>query len=396
MLALEDFVKIRELYFKDGLAIKAIARQFGYARGTVRKAVREWSGETRYHLSKPRPRPVSTPEVYEFARTILIADKKAPRKQRHTAHRIWNRIRSEKPSWSIGESTVRVLVRQIRQELRERPPVTIPLVFDPGEEAQVDFGEAFVEMQGEQVKAHILFVTLCYSRRVFAMAFPSPNQEAFLAGQVQALRHFGGTVGRMAYDNLKAAVVKVLIGDREENKTFTAFRGLYCFQARYCTPGIEGAHEKGRVERRVGTYRSNELVPLPVVDSWAQLNQYLRERCLELDGRAHPEQRERTNREVFEDERAHLRPLPRFDFVCSDSVCVRVDSHSRVVYEGVHYSVPVEYGRREVELRAFWDRVDIYSQTKLIATWPRSYKRGEEYYDYNHYLKVLRYTPGAP
>lgn len=180
-----------------------------------------------------------------------------------------------------------------------------------------------------------------------------------------------------------------------ENATFTAFRSLYGFEPRYCTPGKEGAHEKGRVERRVGSFRAAELVPLPEVESWADLNQYLLERCLELDGKQHPELRDRTVLEVFEEERTHLRALPRHDFVCAEHRCTRVDGQGRVVFEQVNYSVPCEYGRREVELRAFWDRVEVYHGTDLIAVWPRSYKPGEEHYDYRHYLKLLRYAPGA-
>lgn len=394
---MEDFVKIRQLHFKDGWAIKKISRTFGYARQTVRKAIRENDSRgPRYHLSRPRPRPASTPEVVAYVREILEADKKAPRKQRHTAHRIFKRLCREKPSWSIGESTLRGVVRQIRVELRERPPVTVPLAFEPGEEAQVDFGEAYVVMNGEQVKIHLLVVTLCYSRRTFVMGFPSPNQEAFLEAQVQAFRHFGGVTSRIAYDNPKVAVDKILPRNgRKENKTFTAFRGLYCFEPRFCTPGIAGAHEKGRVERRVGSFRSNELVPIPEVASWSELNKYLLDRSLELDSASHPVFRDRTIGDVFAEERAHLRALPRFDFVCADVCCSRVDGASRVVYEQVYYSVPCEFGRREVELRAFWDRVDIYNGTTLIVSWPRSYKTGEEYYNYRHYLKLLRYTPGV-
>lgn len=394
---MQDFVKIRELYFKDGWGIKKIRRTFGYARETIRKAIREWDGQApTYRLSKPRPRPASTPEVYEYVRGILEADKKAPRKQRHTARRIFKRIEREKPTWKIAESTLRGVVREVRRELRERPPVTIPLSFDPGEEAQADFGEAWVMMGGERVKVHLLIVTLCYSRRTFVMGFPSPNQEAFLEAQVRAFRHFGGVPGRVAYDNLSSAVKKILpLNGREENETFRAFRGHYCFEPRYCTPGKEGAHEKGRVERRVGSYRSDALVPLPEMESWGALNKYLLEHCLELDGNQHPEFRDRTILEVFEEERAHLRALPRFDFVCAEYRCTRVDSQGRVVFEQVHYSVPCEYGRREVELRAFWDRIDVYYATDLIAGWPRSYKPFEEHYDYRHYLKLLRQTPGA-
>lgn len=204
---MQDFVKIRELHFKDGWGINKIRRTFGYAKKTIRKAIRDWDGQhPAYRLSKPRPRPACTPEVYEYVSGILEADKTAPRKQRHTARRIFERVRKEKPEWRIGESTLRAVVNQVRQEMRERPPVTIPLAFDPGEEAQVDFGEAWVTMRGEQVKAHLLIVTLCYSRRSFVMGFPRPNQQAFLEGQVRAFRHFGGVPGRQAYDNLGSAV----------------------------------------------------------------------------------------------------------------------------------------------------------------------------------------------
>jgi len=397
MCRLEDFVKIRELHFNDGWGIKKICREFGYARKTVRKAVREQDGGApAYRLSKPRPRPASTPEVFEYVREILVADKKAPRKQRHTARRIFKRMCQEKPDWQIAESTLRGVVRQVRQGLRERPEVTIPLSFDPGEEAQVDFGEAWVTMMGEQVKAYLALVTLCYSRRVFIMGFPSPNQEAFLEAQMRAFRHFGGVTGRVAYDNPKVAVNKILpTCEREENPTFKAFRSHYRFASRYCTPGMEGAHEKGRVERRVGTFRSNELVPLPEVKDWKGLNQYLLEHCLALDSARHPEFRERTVQDVFEDERPHLRPLPPFDFVCAEYRAARVDGQARVTFEKVHYSVPCEFGRRQVELRAFWDRIDVYHVTDLIAVWPRSYTPGAEHYDYRHYLKLLRYKPGA-
>jgi transposase len=397
MLPMQDFVKIRELHFKDGWGIKKIRRTFGYAKETIRKAIREWDGQLpKYHLSKARPRPASTPEVCNYVRGILEADKRAPRKQRHTARRIFRRIQREKQEWRIGESTVRGVVRQIRQEMRERPPVTVPLAFEPGEEAQVDFGEAWVTMGGEQVKAHLLIVTLCYSRRTFVMGFPSPNQEAFLEGQVRAFRHFGGSPGRLAYDNLTSAVKKILPGNgREENPTFTAFRSLYKFEPRYCSPGQEGAHEKGRVERRVGSFRAGELVPLPEVESWAALNKYLLGRCLELDAHQHPEFRDCSVLEAFEEERAHLGALPRHDFVCAKYRCTRVDGQGRVVFEQVHYSVPCEHGRREVELRAFWDRVEVYHGTDLVASWPRSYTPGEEHYDYRHYLKLLRFAPGA-
>lgn len=392
MLELIDYDNIRRLD-QDGWSIRRIAKYLKHSRDTVRKAL-EWDGSVpRYRLSKPRPCSKATPEVVEAVEGILKSDLEAPRKQRHTALQIHDELAAKFPGHEPAESTVRKLVKEIRAGMRRLPDVTLPLYFAPGEEAQVDWGESTVVLNGVEQVANTLIVTLCFSRRSFAMAFPSQKQEVFLEAHVRAFEHFGGRTARLAYDNLTTAVKSILQGGaREENETFKAFRGFYGFEARFCTPGKEGAHEKGRVERRVALLRSDVFVPVPEVDSWAELNARLLAKCESRDALRHPEFRDQTILEVFQREREALRALPARRFACCRCELVRVDGQAQVHFEKAIYSLPVEYGRRQVDLLAYFDRVEIWCDLKLIGTWPRSYSGGE-HYDYKHYLPLLKKAP---
>ena len=166
---------------------------------------------------------------------MLAESAKLPRKQRYTSKQIYKAIR--KDGYPGAESTVRYYVSQKRKELK-RPAVYLPLDFDPGIDAQADWGEAMVIIDGEMVTVQIFVIRLCYSRKLFVMAFPTQRQEAFLLGHVDAFTHFGGIPRRISYDNLKAAVNRILQGNRrEEQSTFTRFRSHYLFESRFCTLG---------------------------------------------------------------------------------------------------------------------------------------------------------------
>lgn len=392
MLKLIDYDHIRRLD-QDGWGIRRIARFLNHSRDTVRKAL-DWDGSRpRYKLSNPRPRSSTTAVIVDFVTLILKQDQLAPRKQRHTALQIHDRLAAQFPDQIPGESTVRRLVRQLKGVLKPVADVTLPLYFAPGEEAQVDWGEATISLQGVEQVANYLIVTLCFSRRVFAMAFPSQRQEAFLEAHVRAFEHFGGRTDRLAYDNLATAVKNILVGGaREENETFLAFRGYYGFEARFCSPGEKGAHEKGRVERRVPLIRGDVFVPVPEVNSWDELNARLLAKCKERDGLRHPEYRSETVLEVFQREKDALRPLPARRFLCCRCQSVKVDGQAQVHFEKAVYSLPVEYGRRRLELLAYFDHLEIWDDLKVVGTWPRSYCGGE-HYDYLHYLPLLKKAP---
>ena len=222
-----------------------------------------------------RPRPAIDPWVTVID-GWLIADKDAPRKQRHTARRVWQRLVAEHQA-TCSEVTVSRYVARRRVELglatRE---VSIPQTHLAGAEAEVDFGEFYATIAGLVVKCWMFVMRLSHSGRAFHVAFATQAQEAFLEGHVLAFEYFGGVPGRMRYDNLKPAVIRVLKGrDRTESERFTALRSHYGFDSFFCRPGIDGAHEKGGVEGEIGRFRRRHLVPVPKVASLAELNELI-------------------------------------------------------------------------------------------------------------------------
>src|SRR5713226_6580801 len=210
-----------------------------------------------------RPRPTIGP-VAGFIDEILEADRQAPRKQRHTAHRIWVRLGKERSSYPIAESTVRRYVRQRKRTLGLRvvPEAFVPQQYAWGDEAQVDWYEADADLDGERVRVQVFAMRSMASGAAFHRAYLRATQQAFLEAHELGFQYLGGTFHRLRYDNLGSAVKKILRGfRREETARFVAFRSHWNFVASFCTPG-EG-HEKGGVEGEVGTFRRNHLVPVP-------------------------------------------------------------------------------------------------------------------------------------
>ncbi len=377
---------IRRLHFIDGWSIRRIARERGHSRHTVQRALQDSSPPV-YRRLAARPRPVLDP-VTAIIDRWLEEDQKRPSKQRHTARRIHERLAKEY-GFTGGESTVRQYVREQRPRWQK---VMIPLDHDPGE-AQVDWGEAQVYLNGHLSKVQLFCLRLCYSQRPFVMAFPRQSQEAFFAGHVAAFTELGGTPRTITYDNLSLAVKKVLNGSRrQEQQQFVAFRSHYLFESNFCRPGE--AHEKGLVENLVGYARRNFLVPLPEVASLAELNEMLGERCRsEL---ARPIRgRGQTIAEAWTEERPHLLPLPPRPWSCCTIRPARATLSSLVSFDGNRYSVPVAYAGRDVVVRAYVDRVEIACGHQVVAWHGRCYERGRDILDPYHYVPALLHKPRA-
>jgi transposase len=216
MIRVEDRERVRRAYFIEKKTQRQIAKELKIARKTVRKAL-ESAEPASYTQSKPRAAPVLE-QYKERIEALLKEAESMPRKQRYTGHKIYQVL--AKDGYVGAESTVRGYIGEQRRQQR-RPKVYLPLEFDPGQDAQVDWGEAVVVIAGERVTVQLFFMRLCYSRRFFVMAYPAQRQEAFFEGHVQAFRFFGGVPRRISYDNLKAAVLKVLQGkNRREQDTF--------------------------------------------------------------------------------------------------------------------------------------------------------------------------------
>lgn len=388
MISVDEREQIRRAYFIENKSIRQIARELGHSRKTVRKAL-ESAEAPMYTLSAPRAAPVLGPYKARIE-ALLEENATLPRKQRYTARRIYEVIRDE--GFGGGESTVRGYVGQQRR-LRQKPEVFIPLEFDPGMDAQVDWGEAQAVIGGERVTVQLFVMRLCYSRKVFVMAFPAQNQESFFAGHVAAFHHFGGVPHRIAYDNLRAAVQRVLEGhNREEQQAFIVFRSHYLFESRFCTLGQ--GHEKGGVEHSVGFGRRHFMVPLPMADSFAALNAHLLAQC-QADDQRWVKGQPAPIGAMWEVEKPVLRPLPGHDLPCCVTVPVHVNPYSQVTFQTNRYSVPCDAAYRQLVLKADPFRVEVLHLDQVLAAHPRRYGREQEVFDPLHYLPLLEQRPGA-
>lgn len=388
MISVEEREELRRAYFIEHKSVRQIARELKVARKTVRKAIAA-AEPVPYTLSAPRPSPVLGP-YKALIDELLAAAEKMPRKQRYTGHKIFEQLVAE--GYAGAESSVRVYIGQRRREKR-RPQVFVPLEFDPGTDAQVDWGECEVQLAGAAVTVQFFCMRLSYSRRMFVMAFPTQSQVAFFEGHVQAFRYFGGVPQRLSYDNLKAAVQEILKGhNRREQQAFVVFRSHYLFDSHFCTVGQ--GHEKGGVEHGVGYARRNYLVPIPVVNSYQELNQLLLERCQHDDNRIVDGQT-LTIGEAWALERPHLLPLPREDFRCCVTRPVALTPYSQVEFETNRYSLPADKVERNLVLRAYAFRVEVLYQEEVLATHLRCYGRNQDVFDPLHYLPLLEQRPGA-
>ena len=216
--------------------------------------------------------PATGPYV-DLVRQWLLEDVTAPKKQRHTGRRVWQRLAEEEGA-QVGESTLRNLVARLRIEIGAgRCQVMVPQTHPPAAEAEVDFGEFAASIAGQVIKLYMFCLRLSRSGKAFHFGYASQTQESFLDGHVRAFEAFGGVPGMIRYDNLKPAVIRIALGrERFEHPRFVAMRSHYGYDSFFCVPGVEGAHERGGVEGEIGRFRRRHLTPIPHVGSLEALN----------------------------------------------------------------------------------------------------------------------------
>lgn len=386
----ELYEQIRRAYEIEGKSIREIGRAYGVHRRSVRQALGNAVPPER---KRPQRKSPQLDQVRDFIDRILEQDQKAPRKQRHTAHRIFVRIGKELIGSSISERRVRQYVRDRKVELglvgRE---IYVPQSYGWGGEAQIDWYEAEVELRGERETWQLFSMRAMASGAAYHRAYPHATQQAFLDAHQRAFHYFGGVFRRLRYDNLKSAVKKVLRGSqRKETERFIAFRSHWQYEASFCNPG-EG-HEKGGVEGEAGYFRRNHLVPVPQVESLEEFNEQLVGWCREDLGRVIG-MREMTAGAGLEIERLHLLPLREEDFEIAEEQYCRIDPRGCVLVRTNWYSTPLRPGTqaRVVVLPA---EIEIWSEGRLVARHPRCWSRRQQVLDLEHYLDVLERKPGA-
>jgi transposase len=395
----EVFEQIRRDYKQQGLSVRALAKRYGVHRRAVRQALAD-------AVPPPRKTPVRRAPKLERAKPLidqwLREDLDAPPKQRHTAQRVWERLVDEHGMVELSYSTVRDYVGRRRPQVAlERDELLVERAFvpqqhGPGRDAEVDFADLWVRVDGEPTKWFLFTLRLSCSGKAVHRAFPSQGQEAFLEGHQYAFEVLGGVpAGQIRYDNLKSAVSRVLFGrNRTESQRWIAFRSHYGIDPFYCIPGPQGAHEKGGVEGEVGRFRRAHLVPVPRVGSLAELNERIAAADLADDGR-HVEHRVRTVGQGFALERGLLRPLPAERFATSLELRPLVDRYARITVRQARYSVPARLIGRRVRVLLGASEVIAYDGRAEVARHARSSRKFTDTLVLDHYLEILLHKPGA-
>ena len=386
MFAVEVYAAVRQFVFNQGKSRREAARVFGLSRETIAKMCR-FSLPPGYTRLKPVEKPKLGP-LLPVIDTILEADRTAPVKQRHTAKRIFERLRDEH-GFAGGYTVVKDYVRIGRARGRE---TFVPLAHPPGH-AQVDFGEAIAVIGGVRQKIHFFCMDLPQSDACFVKAYPRETTEAFLDGHVSAFGFFEGVPLSILYDNTRIAVAKICgDGKRERTRAFTELVSHYLFRDRFGRPGK--GNDKGKVEGLVKYARSNFMTPIPVAASFEALNARLAERC-------RLRQRERAGRQAgtigerLIADLGALRPLPAVPLEPCEKRSARVSSTALVRYRSNDYSVPTAYGFQDVVVKGFVDAVVILCGGVAIARHPRCYDTGVFVSDPLHYLALIETKPNA-
>nr|WP_245666210.1 IS21 family transposase [Micromonospora sediminicola] len=380
---------------------RELARRHQVSRRTVRAALASAVPPPR----KPpvRGRPLALGPVLAVVDDMLRSDVVGPRKQRHTIERICQRLAVEHGFTDASYSTVRNYVARRRPEIlaearegRGHLDGMVPQVHPPGEEAEVDFAEAFAVVGGTQMKCYLFTLRMSFSGKAVHRVFASQGQEAFMEGHVEAFRILGGVPTRhIRYDNLKPAVRQVLFGrGRIESQRWVVFRSHYGFHAFYCLPGKDGAHEKGGVEHEGGRFRRNHLVPPPQVASLAELNDRLAAIDAAEDAR-HVHGAPASIGFNFGAEAPLLHPLPADDFELGTTLTPLVRRNARIVVRQCYYSVPARFIDRKVRVSLRANEVLVFDGRQVVARHPRLSRRYDYRDDLDHYLEILLVKPGA-
>ncbi|HSY24595.1 MAG TPA: IS21 family transposase [Polyangiaceae bacterium] len=380
MVPMDLVAVIRHKVHAEGVPIREVARELGLSRNTIRRYARA----KRVPIDRSSLPARSTParDAIEEAAASIWQSRRSftAGKQRLTAARLWELLRDA--GHAASERTVRRLVAEFRSAERE---VTVPLVYGCGEVAQVDFFEVWVELAGVRQKSWLFLMRLMHSGRDFAMLCAQQDTTWFLAAHVAAFTHFAGVVAAIAYDNLTAAVGKVLVGaPRVLRPRFAALAAHYAFEPRFCRPG-EG-HDKGGVERRGGHIRWQHLVPLPQGASLAAMSAVLQKRLDAQHGR------DASRAEAWARERAALRALPE-PFDGRHVRVVKLRHHATTAIAGGVYSVPSRWCGQAIDVFVGIDTVTFALGDETVSHARVAF--GGRRIDYRHLLAPLSIKPQA-
>jgi transposase len=389
MIEMAHVEDIRKLLHVEEKSQRQVAKELGISRHTVAKYANQ-TDVPKYNRQQPYTPSVMTKEFQQQIVRLLAENETLPRKQRWIGHTIFKEL--QRAGFTGSEPTIRRHIAQHRKKQRKRAAF-VPLAYEPGEVAEVDWGQAQVLLDGESVTVQILCFRLRWSHMPFVIAYPNQRQEAMFDGLQRAMTTLGGCPVRLTSDNMRQMVQKILEGkNRQEQDAYRQFRTYFLVDSNFCNPA--SGNEKGSVENLVGFAQRNIVGPRMEAHTWAELNEKLWQNCLAY-GQRRLRGESLTVYERWQREQALLRPLPSRPFDCGRVFPVTSTGTACVQFETNRYSVPVQHAGRALFLRAYWDRVQIYAGADRLAEHPRCYEREQEVLDLDHYLDLLEQKPGA-
>lgn len=385
-IELETYEKIRYYREQGAYGKKEVARMLGISKNTVKKY---WDGSTvPWDRKEGSGRSVSVlnEEIMDFIQNCLKEDETAPRKQRHTARRIYERLVSEK-NFTGAESTIRNIVADLK---KRNPKAFVPLTFLPGESIQVDWGEATIFLNGIKTKINIWCMRECYSCAIYVEAFYRQNIESFLEGMKNGFEYFGGVPKKVIFDNAKVAVSEGFGKTAKTTENYRKMSAHYVFTPTFCN--VAEGHEKGLVENLVGYCRRNTLVPIPHVESLDELNTQLLSFCNKYHNHKINGKAASVGTMLWESENA-LKQLPPYPYDTSRTESAKVSSFAMVKFDYNKYSVPFHYSGKDVTVKAYGRKIEIISSHNIIANYERDYHRNNVHYQLEHYIELIERRP---
>jgi transposase len=388
MLKVDQYSYIRTAHRVYGKTIKQIARESGHSKNTIKRVLRgEYAGyRPRFH----QPYPTLGPHLALIDKW-LNDDKDQPKKQRHTAVRIFHRLQQE-ISFEGSETTVRRYVREAKLRLGlSGQQAFIPCQPTLGGEAEVDWGTCYAILDGESVRLKLFCMRSKYSGKHFVQCYPCERQQSFFDAHIRAFTFFHGVFPLLIYDNLTTAVQKVYLGKKRDlQESYKKFVAYYSFEPRFCNRNA--GHEKGGVEGLVGYARRNYMVPVPRAESLEALNDKLLSDCMAY-GDHRIAGREQSVTELYEGEKIHLISLPEVPFSNIALASPGIDKFATVVIDKNHYSVPTRYARLRARVIIHHERVEIFYGSKRIAVHNRLYGNNKWSLEPDHYLELIQQRP---
>jgi transposase len=383
MLGMDLVFVVRHKVLVEGRSARDVARELGISRNTVRRYV---EGAVPEYDAASRGTPVLDAVRGRLEAVLQDAPRWTGGKQRLTATRLHRMLLCE--GHRVGVTLVKEFVAEWR---RQRQEVFVPLVYRPGDLAEVDFFEVLVDVTGRRRKAWMFVMRLMHSGRDFAWLYDRQDQVSFLDGHVRAFEHFGAVPLRLVYDNLRAAVTKILVGsERKLTARFESLAAHYVFEPCFARPRT--GHDKGGVEARGRGIRLEHLVPIPAGDSLAAISAMLVTR-LERRAAEQCDAEGRTILDRFADELGRMLPLPAHSFRPHRVTLAGASRRSLVKVEGAVYSVPCEWAGLDVTVHIGAAEIEIAGPTAR-EVYPRL-RFGQRCVRYRHYIRELARKPQA-